>query len=277
MPAYDSSPTDADLARLLAPAGEPLSHYVGLPGAPSTATMLRAIEAGALPATRDGKRWLVTRADFAAWITARRERADRSPASPLPAPSGVARVRDAAHVRMVAPDAVLAVTLSRALVAVPVAPAILAAVVGGVGTGKSAGAAVSAELVPLAPGAYGQLAQGAGWELFGPAVHDDDAPVLWVSAVDPTMTRPARAAGVVEPLSLPAGTDGMTVEPPEGGYDLDTRVAAALAVIDGRTSVGDWHLAQRVAAASRRVRADHPAAVADVAEAMADLRGGDFA
>ncbi len=72
MPTYDPSPTDAELSELLAPAGEPLSHYAALPDAPSTMTMIRAIDSGNLVATRDGKRWLVRRADFAAWITARR-------------------------------------------------------------------------------------------------------------------------------------------------------------------------------------------------------------
>ncbi|MDJ0454069.1 helix-turn-helix domain-containing protein [Gordonia amicalis] len=72
MPTYDPYPTDAELSELLATTGEPLSHYASLPGAPSTMTMLRAIDAGELPATRDGRRFMVHRNDFAAWITARR-------------------------------------------------------------------------------------------------------------------------------------------------------------------------------------------------------------
>lgn len=67
-----SDPTDADLTELLTLVGEPLSHYASLPGGPSVMTMLRAIDAGDVPATRDGKRWIVRRADFAAWIAARR-------------------------------------------------------------------------------------------------------------------------------------------------------------------------------------------------------------
>lgn len=72
MPAETPHPTDAELASILANPDEPLSFFVALPGAPSRATMLRAIERGELAATYVGKTYRVRRDDFAAWAAARR-------------------------------------------------------------------------------------------------------------------------------------------------------------------------------------------------------------
>lgn len=72
LPAETPHPTDAELASILTAPDEPLSHYVGLPGAPSRATMLRAIERGELAATYVGKTYRVRRDDFASWAASRR-------------------------------------------------------------------------------------------------------------------------------------------------------------------------------------------------------------
>ncbi|WP_270484910.1 helix-turn-helix domain-containing protein [Gordonia jacobaea] len=67
-----TSTSAVDFAALLDTGDEPVSYFAIMPGAPSRATILRAIARGELDAVFVGKEYRITEQAFAAWLRARR-------------------------------------------------------------------------------------------------------------------------------------------------------------------------------------------------------------